>query len=168
MPNSNRSDKKIKATPEVEVRIKARNADHYSQEIAFWAQLGIKANLRNDIETLELIRKGVKKPILNKMMTLLDISLEEMSMILHTSDRTLRRYQATDILNEEQSERLVEVAKVYSHVCEIFGTLSDAKIWMRSPSQALDLQAPFTYLDTSLGIKIVHGLVSRIQYGIYS
>ncbi len=140
----------------------------YVIESNFWKQAGISTNLHSDTDTLELIKKGVKKSVLSKCMDLFNFSLEEMAEILHTSDRTLRRYTSTTVLNMEQSERIIELAKLYNYGKEVFGTLPAFIAWMQHPLQAFNFNTPKQYLNTSLGIKLIHSVLAKIEFGIYS
>jgi putative toxin-antitoxin system antitoxin component (TIGR02293 family) len=140
----------------------------YQVETNFWKQAGISTNLHSDLDTLDLIKKGVKKSVLSKCMDLFDFSLEEMADIIHTSDRTLRRYTSNTVLNMEQSERVIELAKLYNVGKDVFGSLEAFNAWMQHPLQAFNFQMPKQFLNTSLGIKLIHSVLAKIEYGIYS
>ena len=50
-----------------------------------------------------------------------------MSDILHTTDRTLRRYTEDTVLNPKQSERALEIARLYTRGTEVFESLEGLK-----------------------------------------
>lgn len=133
-----------------------------------WEQLGIGTNLKSDSDTLALIRAGIKKVVLNKAIDLMGLSLDEMAVILHTTDRTLRRYSDSTVLSMEQSERIVELAKLYTIGSDVFDGLENFKEWINQPLIALNSKSPKSFLDTSIGIKLLMQLLNRIEYGIYS
>jgi putative toxin-antitoxin system antitoxin component (TIGR02293 family) len=135
---------------------------------AYLKSIGINANAQNDFELVNYIKKGVQKNVLEKTMAKTGLSIEEMASILHTTDRTLRRYKSKTILNPEQSERLVELGVLYSRGQELFGSLDLFKTWMESDLVALSGNNPKQFLDTSLGIQLLLQLLGRIEYGIYS
>jgi putative toxin-antitoxin system antitoxin component (TIGR02293 family) len=91
-----------------------------------------------------------------------------MAVILHTTDRTLRRYTDSTTLNTEQSERIIELAKLYTFGSDVFDGLENFKEWINQPLTALNSSSPKSYLDTSLGIKLLMQLLNRIEHGIYS
>jgi putative toxin-antitoxin system antitoxin component (TIGR02293 family) len=136
--------------------------------INFWNKAGINVNINSDIDTLHYIKSGIKKSVLTKTMAAAGFSLEDMASILHTTDRTLRRYTEQTMLNTEQSERLIELAKLYNYGEAVFGNLDNFKIWMDSPIQALNNSIPKSFLDTSLGIQLITNCITRLEYGVYS
>ena len=96
------------------------------------------------------------------------LTVAEISTIIRTSDRTLRRYTARQKLNPEQSERIIELAKLYSRGEEVFGNMDAFKQWMNSTVIALGNKKPKTYLDTSLGIDLLMNELGRIEHGIFA
>jgi putative toxin-antitoxin system antitoxin component (TIGR02293 family) len=134
----------------------------------FWSKAGIKIDMHSEMETLTYIKEGVQKSILNKTMIAAGFSLEDMAAILHITDRTLRRYTDKTKLNTEQSERVLELAKLYSYGESVFGNLDNFKLWMDSHIQALNNQKPKEFLDTSLGIQLITNCIGRLEYGVYS
>jgi putative toxin-antitoxin system antitoxin component (TIGR02293 family) len=149
----------IAAEPMVEVAV---------ENISFYKKLGISVNVDDDIKKLEYIKKGVKKNVLLNTMKLTGFSLEDMAEVLHTSDRTLRRYTNDDILNTDQSERLLELAELCKLGTEVFGNTASFNQWMNSSIMALNYSTPKSYLTTIVGIHIVAQLLGRLQYGVFS
>jgi putative toxin-antitoxin system antitoxin component (TIGR02293 family) len=136
--------------------------------ISFWSKAGISANIHSDLDTLNYIKAGVQKKVLTKTMAATGFSLEDMAGILHTTDRTLRRYSEKTKLNTEQSERLIELAKLYNYGEAVFGGLDNFKLWMESNILALNNAKPKSFLDTSLGIQLITNCITRLEYGVYS
>lgn len=91
-----------------------------------------------------------------------------MANILHTTDRTLRRYTAKQKLNPEQSERLIEMAKLYTRGEDVFESLENFKTWMATPVAALGNKQPKDFLDTSMGIQLLMDELGRIEHGIFA
>lgn len=131
-------------------------------------KVGYISNAHSEIDILNLIKKGVPKKALDKTMQMMDFSLDEMSTILHVSERTLRRYDDKSNLNIEQSERIIELNNLYQFGIEVLGSLDNFKIWINSPILALGQQKPKEFLDTSFGITMLKNILGRIQYGVFS
>ena len=131
-------------------------------------RIGYVSNTNSEIDTLRLIKKGIPKKALDRTMQMMGFSLEEMSSILHISERTLRRYDDKSRLNVEQSERIIELNSLYHFGIEVLSTLDNFKIWINSPILALGQQKPKDFLDTSLGINMLKNILGRIQHGVYS
>lgn len=129
-----------------------------------------KEHKRQHDETffIDMIRQGLPKKVMDHLLTKLDISEDEMASILHVSKRTLQRRSSQESLNEEQSERLIELAKLYSKGEEVIGDLEKFKEWMNSKTTALGNKRPKDFLDTSIGINILLDELGRIQHGIFA
>jgi putative toxin-antitoxin system antitoxin component (TIGR02293 family) len=105
---------------------------------------------------------------MSHLMDLADISLTEMAAIVHTSDRTLRRYGPHDKLSQEQSERMVEMARLYSRGEEVFESMTRFKQWMDTELLYFGDKKPRQFLDTSLGIAMIMDELGRIEHGIFA
>jgi putative toxin-antitoxin system antitoxin component (TIGR02293 family) len=117
---------------------------------------------------IELIRKGVPKKGIDRIMDKTGLTEDEMASILHISKRTIQRRNPQEQLNPEQSERLIEMAKLYSKGEEVLGSLSSFKEWMDKKVLALGDKKPKEFLDTSIGIGYLMDELGRIEHGIYS
>lgn len=124
--------------------------------------------INNESDFIPMIREGIRKQSMQNLMEVTGITAIEMSVLVRTSDRTLRRYTAQQKLNPEQSERLIELARLYSRGEEVFGSLDSFKEWMDSTVMALGNKKPKTFLDTSLGIDMLINELGRIEYGIFA
>jgi len=126
------------------------------------------ADIKNDNDFIGIIRAGIPKQAMTHLMEIADITLTEMAAIVHTSDRTLRRYTPQQKLSQEQSERMVEMARLYSRGEEVFGSLNDFKEWMNTVLLPFGNKKPKEFLDTSLGIGMIMDELGRIQHGIFA
>jgi putative toxin-antitoxin system antitoxin component (TIGR02293 family) len=125
-------------------------------------------NPESDYEYMELINSGLPKRSFDYLLQITGLPLTEMADIFNITDRTLRRYKPTTILNREQSERALEIARLYSRGTEVFGDLEYFRTWMSSPIPALGGKQPKSFLGTSLGIGLLTKTLGRIEYGVYS
>ena len=126
------------------------------------------SGITNVTDFITVIRKGVSKKAIDKLMEITGITSNEMAFIIRLSDRTLRRYKSQTLLNPEQSEKVVELARLYSRGEEAFGNLENFKEWMNSTVMALGNKRPKEFLDTSLGIDILMDELGRIEHGIFA
>ncbi len=120
----------------------------------------------NDFDVVDMIRKGLTKKSLDHLMDHFDVTATEMAKMLHTSDRTMRRFTEHSVLNPEHSERLIELAKVFAHGLEVFGSAPRLRKWFTTEVRSLGGRRPLDLLDTSLGISIVNDTLGRIEHGI--
>ena len=124
--------------------------------------------VENVSDFIQCIREGVPKKALDNLIHITGISSIEMSGIMRTSERTLRRYSSKQKLNAEQSERVIELAKIYSRGEEVFDTLDAFKEWMNDSVMALGNKKPKEFLDTSMGIEMLMDELGRIEQGIFA
>ena len=124
------------------------------------------ADIKNDNDFISVIRTGIPKQAMTHLMDIADISLNEMAAIIHTSDRTLRRYTPQQKLSQEQSERTIEMAKLYCRGEEIFGNMENFRQWMNTILLPFGNKKPKAFLDTSLGINMIMDELGRIEHGI--
>lgn len=124
--------------------------------------------IHNNADFIPIINKGIPKKALDTFMDNTGITVPEISGIIRTSDRTLRRYNPAKKLNPEQSERIIELAKLYSRGEEVFGNMDAFKQWMNSTVMALGNKKPKTFLDTSMGIDLLMNELGRIEHGIFA
>lgn len=122
----------------------------------------------NDKDLIPVIREGVPKKALDNLVIKTGINKNELPNILSTSERTLRRYSDKQKLSPEQSERIIELAKLYSRGENVFGTLDAFKEWMESSVMSLGNKKPAEFLDTSLGIQLLMDELGRIEHGIFA
>lgn len=133
---------------------------HYKERAVF--------AMENTNDFISYIREGVPKKALDHLAEEIGLSATEMATILHTSDRTLRRYTPSQKLNQEQSERTIELARLYAKGAEVFEDLMQFKTWMSSPVGALGNKLPKGFLDTSMGISLLFEELGRIEHGIFA
>ena len=123
---------------------------------------------QNTADFIACIREGVPKKAFDNLLNVTGLTAIEMAGLLHTSERNLRRYAAHEKLNSEQSERIIELAKVYTRGEDVFGSREAFQNWMNNPVMAFQNQKPKSYLDTSLGIEMLMEELGRIEHGIFA
>jgi putative toxin-antitoxin system antitoxin component (TIGR02293 family) len=117
---------------------------------------------------IDVIRQGVSKKSLDYLITQIGYTITDIAEVLHVSDRNLRRYTASEKLNTEQSERLIEIARLYAKGEDVFGSIKAFNHWMDANILALGNKTPKSYLDTSLGIQLLHKELGRIEHGVFA
>jgi putative toxin-antitoxin system antitoxin component (TIGR02293 family) len=126
------------------------------------------SGVKSENDFINVIRNGVSREVMDHLMEVADISLAEMAAIVHTSDRTLRRYTPHQKLSEEQTERMIEMARLYGRGEEVLGSLNDFRIWMNTLLLPFGNRKPKEFLDTSLGISMIMEELGRIQHGVFA
>lgn len=124
--------------------------------------------IHHSLDFVTIIRNGMPKKALDTLLDKTGITTAEIAEIIHTSDRTLRRYTPQQKLNPDQTERVIQLAHLYSRGEEVFGTLDSFKEWMNSTVIALGNKKPKEFLDTSIGIDYLMEELGRIEHGIFA
>lgn len=124
--------------------------------------------VNSDIDLIEITRKGLPKSVVSTLSTVLGVSMEKMSSLLHISHRTIQRKGSNELLNVYSSEQILEIADVISRGIEVLGTLDSFTSWLHSEIRALNYAKPLDFLDTSFGTKLVKDILGRIEHGVYS
>lgn len=132
------------------------------------AMIGGQYTNPTDFDLLSLIRKGVSKKSLLALAKQISLTIEELAVVLHISERTLQRYTPTTLVKAAHTDRAIELARLYERGAEVMGGAKEFNTWMRSPNHALNQEIPLNLLDTSIGFDLVLQTLGRIEYGVYS
>jgi len=122
----------------------------------------------NEFDVINLARKGFSKSALLALGKKISLTLQELANILHISERTLQRYDDSEIIKTEYAEKAVELARLYTRGEEVFGSIDKFKLWMKTPGLIFNGEAPVSMLDTSAGFDMVFRELGRIEHGIFA
>ena len=87
---------------------------------------------------------------------------------MHISERTLQRYDDEEIVKTEYAEKAISLARLYVRGDEVFGSMDNFKIWMKTPSLIFNGESPLSILDTSIGFDMVLTELGRMEHGIFA
>ena len=124
--------------------------------------------LSNDFDIVTLARKGFPKRMLLALAKKISLNIQELSNILHISERTLQRYDDDAIIKTEYAEKAVELARLYTRGEQVFGNMDKFKLWIKTPGVVFKGEAPVSILDTSAGFDMVFKELGRIEHGIFA
>ncbi|MGV3541092.1 MAG: type II toxin-antitoxin system Xre/ParS family antitoxin [Rufibacter sp.] len=111
-------------------------------------------------------RKGVFATVAFAVADVLQLHVDQMAEILHTTSKTLQNYrQADKKLNPAVSEQTLKLLALQKRGEKVFGEASAFRRWLEKPSYGLDDQIPLDLLETSGGIDLVMEEVDRIACG---
>ena len=114
-------------------------------------------------------RTGVPAKSAFAVANLLQISVDELADLLHTTTKTLRTYRdANKRLAPAASEQVLKLLALARQGGEVFGEAAAFRRWLGKPAFGLDNQPPLALLQTSGGIDLVAEEVSRIAYGDFA
>ncbi len=127
----------------------------------------IGQTINNDMDLIEITRKGLPKSVVQTLSKILSISMEKMSQLIHVSYRTIQRKSDNDLLNVYSTEQILEIAEVISRGIEVLGSIEDFSIWLRKEIRALNYAKPLDFLDTGFGTGLIKDTLGRIEQGVY-
>ncbi|MGC9159224.1 MAG: type II RES/Xre toxin-antitoxin system antitoxin [Terracidiphilus sp.] len=96
------------------------------------------------------------------------LTFTEISEII-VSPRTLKHRRARqEPLSNEESDRVVRVARILALAEDVFASREKAFIWLRTADDRLDNRTPIKMLVTESGGRLVENMLWQIDEGIYS
>jgi putative toxin-antitoxin system antitoxin component (TIGR02293 family) len=122
----------------------------------------------SDFDIVKVARAGFPKRVLLAFAKKISLNIQELSNILHISERTLQRYDDDAIIKTEYAEKAIELARLYTRGEEVFGSMDKFKLWVKAPSVIFNGEAPVSMLDTSAGFDMVFKELGRIEHGIFA
>ncbi len=95
------------------------------------------------------------------------LSKQELSCLLHISDRTLERiHKDKKRLSTPQTERILELSMLFEVGWDLFGSRDNFRKWLDVPAQSFKGKTPLSMLDTTYGIQSVEQLLQRLSHGV--
>lgn len=160
-------DSKItkKRGAKVVVDSKGEKVKRFSKFSPAWVVVHSKEAPGYNLELINRIRVGVKKSDWKDLIAKIGHTEKDLEHVLPASISSMQKKK---VYGKETSERIYELAKLYSLGYEVFDSEESFKQWLMSPSKALGGKKPFELLDCSLGFQLVENEIVRIQYNVYS
>jgi putative toxin-antitoxin system antitoxin component (TIGR02293 family) len=96
------------------------------------------------------------------------VTFTEMSEIV-ISPRTLKHRKARgERLSDEETDRMVRVARIIALANSVFGDPQKALKWLRTESTAMGGRRPLSMLRTDAGGRLVEGKLWQIDEGMFA
>jgi len=152
-------------------KVKIRNASRQSirrVDVMADEPFEIVGNVESPDDVIGVVKRGLKFSVIENLRTELNISSARLLKVVGMSDSTLRRRRATGRLDQNESERVYSLGKLFRLAVRVFGSRELAGQWFKIPSSALGGAMPLDYADTEIGKQEIEKLLYRIAYGIVS
>jgi putative toxin-antitoxin system antitoxin component (TIGR02293 family) len=94
------------------------------------------------------------------------ISGTELSTVVSIAPRTLARRKQEDRLPPDESDRVYRILRIIDLATEVFGSLDNAREWLKEPNYTLAERTPLSYLDTGPGCNLVERTLRQVQHGL--
>ncbi|MCF6776011.1 DUF2384 domain-containing protein [Thiotrichales bacterium 19X7-9] len=125
-------------------------------------------HIHNDNDLYDEVSRGIGASALTKFAKASGLTEECLLTLIPINRKTFLRRKAQGFLGENESDRLILIAKVYAHALDVFGEKNKTYQWLVTDNISLDNKRPIDLLKNSLGCQIVDDILYRIEYGIYS
>lgn len=119
-------------------------------------------------KVVESLEAGLPVRELDELQAVLDVLIEQLAPLLDISKATLHRRRAAGRLEPAESDRLVRFARLAGRAVEVFGSLEEARRWLKTPQVGLGGARPLDYARTEVGAREVEDLLGRIEHGVYA
>jgi putative toxin-antitoxin system antitoxin component (TIGR02293 family) len=119
-------------------------------------------------ELIRSIREGLRFRELETLQKDIDLPLEQLAGKLAISRSTLQRRKLAGRLSPDESDKVVRFSQLLEHAAKVFGSLDNARAWLKYPQRGLGGAVPLDYAETEVGAREVDNLIGRIDYSVYS
>ena len=119
-------------------------------------------------QVVKVVQAGLDFAELEALREQLDLPLDRLASQLGLARATLHRRKASGRLTTDESDKVVRFARLLGHAVHLFGSVEDARRWLKSPQRGLGGAVPLDYAQTEAGAREVEHLLGRIDYGVYS
>jgi putative toxin-antitoxin system antitoxin component (TIGR02293 family) len=119
-------------------------------------------------ELIRQVQQGLKFRELEKLQGEVDLPLEQLAGKLAISRSTLQRRKAAGRLSPHESDKVMRFSRLIEHAVKVFGTVENARAWLKYPQRGLGGAVPLDYAETEIGAREVDNLIGRIDYSVYT
>jgi putative toxin-antitoxin system antitoxin component (TIGR02293 family) len=120
------------------------------------------------LEKVGIVRDGISKKDLESLKEKTALDYDKLALALAVTRATLINKKGSEKFNAPLSERILDLASLYSYGYEVFEDEARFNQWMFRPNRALGGQAPYDLMDSQFGREEVRDIIGRIDYGVYS
>ena len=125
----------------------------------------LQLNVLNDSEIVHEARKGITRSKVIDIMSITELTINEMGQYIHVSPRTLQRKDYKEYLPSEISEKVLLIQNLYARGSKTFNSLDAFKDWMNTPNITMEGSKPKNLLDTYSGIEYLKHELGRLEHG---
>jgi putative toxin-antitoxin system antitoxin component (TIGR02293 family) len=119
-------------------------------------------------ELIAAVKAGLDTRIFVALARRLGVTEARLAEIAGIAPTTLTRRKRSGTFTVEEGEHVLRLATLLQRATEAFEDEADAAEWLRTPNVALADASPLAMADTEVGAAEVHGLLGRLEHGVYS
>lgn len=118
--------------------------------------------LHEPLDRVDTFRNGLDKSSFESFKELSGLDYNTLADALGVSAKTLQR---KDVFDKGQSEKLYELAELYTIGINYFGREGFLR-WMERPLFSIGNRTPLNLIDVSAGLDLLKAEIMRLQHGI--
>ncbi|WBQ19098.1 antitoxin Xre/MbcA/ParS toxin-binding domain-containing protein [Sphingobium yanoikuyae] len=122
--------------------------------------------LHNERDIVRLIRRGIPTQAVDHFLVMSGLNFNALESKVLSLRTFKRRKKYEQLLEQDESDRLLRVVSIVAAAEETFGDVDKAQEWLNRQSRALDGETPLAMADTDRGARAVEALLGRIGHGI--
>jgi putative toxin-antitoxin system antitoxin component (TIGR02293 family) len=97
------------------------------------------------------------------------LSRDQLASFVGIPKRTLSRRSAQGRLRSDESDRVLQAARVFAAARTLFeGNADAARRWLCAAHPALGGETPLALAATSVGAREVEALIGRLEHGVFT
>lgn len=128
----------------------------------------IPENRLSSFEKMKVIREGISKKDLESLKSRAGMDYTALANALSVTRATLINKKKNEKFGMALSEKILDIADLYSFGFEVFDDEDAFRNWMDTPVRALGYRKPSAFIDNQFGRQEIRNLIGRIAYGVYS
>jgi putative toxin-antitoxin system antitoxin component (TIGR02293 family) len=124
--------------------------------------LGLR--LVSELDTLRLVTEGVRPKTYRRIARVLKLKAN----IVAPESTVRRRLGSNARFSQEESERVVRLARVYAEAVGLFGDDDAALTWFTTPAEFVQGEPPISPMElsaTDVGARLVESHIQRTAHG---
>jgi putative toxin-antitoxin system antitoxin component (TIGR02293 family) len=123
-------------------------------------------SLESDLDLITVLQEGLPLEALEAVIRNETLTRSEAESLVIPRRTLAHRRQKGQRLSEEESDRLVRIARISAIVEETLQDRDKAHRWLRKPNRALGGSVPLELLSTGEGASLVEDVLGQIAHGI--
>ena len=124
--------------------------------------------LDGPLSYMQVSQYGLTKQNFERLKAFTGLDTETLASILSITSRTIQRKKITDTFKPDISEKMLEIADIYSFGVSVFEKKDKFQKWVNTENLSLGNKKPIEFLSSSYGRKYIKQLLGRIEYGVFS
>lgn len=120
-------------------------------------------------QLLRSVEHGLPYSTFEQLLSNTSLATDEASALVDIPVRTLTRRKSEGRFHQDESDRLLRVARIFARALSLFeGDRDAAKHWLSLPQKALGGQVALTIARTEVGALEVERLIGRLEHGVFT